>query len=480
MANLPISFYWYDYETFGRHPALDRPSQFAGIRTNLDLEPIGAPLEIFNRPTDDYLPDPEACRVTGVAPQDIARRGLAENVFIKKILAELSYPGTCNVGYNNIRFDDEFTRFTLFRNFFDPYEHEWKNGNSRWDLIDVVRLTRALRPDGISWPFHADGSPSNRLEDIASINGLEHANAHDALSDVEVTIAVARLIKQSQPRLYDYVFTHRDKTSVASLLNVREQNAVVHVSGMVPSLHGNTAIVAPLAPHPTNRNGIIVLDLRHDPAELADLDADTIRARIFTPARLRIPGESRLAVKTVHINKSPVLVPLTTLDDASAERLGIDKRASQSHLESLKKHPQIIPTIIEALQGQTFQDPEDVDATLYSGGFFSPEQKDRFATIREADAEGLRALGDSFDDNRCNEMLFRYRGRNFPESLNQEEQERWLEHCQDKVLNEHGEGSSRLAAFRAALEQDWPEDQHALGESLKNWADSLEARLRTG
>jgi len=278
------TFYWFDYETFGISPAWDKPAQFAGQRTTLDLEPVGEPIILYCKPPADYLPNPEACRVTQMQPDDIARRGSNEADFIKRVVAELGKPGTCSVGYNSIRFDDEFTRHTLFRNFRDPYEYEWKEGNSRWDLLDVVRLARALRPEGINWPVLDDGTPSNKLELLSVANNIEHAHAHDALSDVEATIGMASLLKKTQPKLFDYAFTHRDKKSVASILNYQQRKPCIHVSGMIPGQFGHTSIVVPIARHPVNQNGVIVLDMRTDPSELFDLSAEQIAARVFVAA----------------------------------------------------------------------------------------------------------------------------------------------------------------------------------------------------
>ncbi|MFT5897180.1 MAG: exodeoxyribonuclease-1, partial [bacterium] len=209
--NKTTSFYWFDYETFGTHPAWDRPCQFAGVRTDADLNVIGEPLVIYCRQSPDYLPNPEACRITGISPQLANAKGLCEAQFIRLIHEQMTYPGTCSVGYNNIRFDDEFTRHTLFRNLFDAYEQEWKNDCSRWDLLDIVRLTRALRPDGIQWPTNENGLSSNRLEHLSVANGIEHSQAHDAMSDVWATLGMAKLIKQMQPRLFNYAFNQRGK-----------------------------------------------------------------------------------------------------------------------------------------------------------------------------------------------------------------------------------------------------------------------------
>ena len=199
------SLYWYDYETFGTNASRDYISQFAGIRTNEKLEVIGEPLTIYCQPPIDRLPVPEACLVTGITPQIAQEKGIPEREFIQKVHQELSFPDTCGVGYNSIAFDDEFTRYALFRNFYDPYLREREHGNSRWDVIDLLRLTRALRPDGIEWPTKSDGSPCFKLTSLTQANNIPHESAHDALSDVLATIAVAKLVMTKQPKLYDYV-----------------------------------------------------------------------------------------------------------------------------------------------------------------------------------------------------------------------------------------------------------------------------------
>lgn len=468
------TFYWYDFETFGTHPGLDRPSQFAGVRTDSDLQPVGDELLVYNRLTNDYLPQVEACRVTGIGPSEVNEKGLPEYQFIQKIHAELTTPNTCLVGYNSIRFDDEFTRYTLFRNFYDPYEHEWKNGNSRWDLLDVVRLTRALRPEGIEWPMHPDGKPSNRLEDLTAANGIGHANAHDALADVHATIAVARLIRTAQPKLFDYAFTHRTKAAANAALNLREQQAVVHISGMLPGEHGHAAIVAPITRLTHNRNGVVVFDLRADPSELAELDADAIRQRVFTPQSEMPEGVSRLPLKTVHVNRSPVLVPLSTLDDASAERLQIDKVTSLKHLDILKSLPNLNDKIIDALKPQARDADTNVDASLYSGGFFSDADKRKFATVRTLDGDELRHHNDLFDDPRIDEMLFRYRARNWPDSLSDDDSRRWAEHRQN-YLNAPVENQRRSDHYLASIHAlEWSKEQEPLRDDLLAWGLSIE------
>jgi len=468
------SFYWFDYETFGIHPGRDRPAQFAGLRTDTDLNPIGDKLVIYNQLTEDYLPDPGAALVTGISPATIAQHGLREHEFIKRIKQQLSYPGTCNVGYNNIRFDDEFTRYTLFRNFYDPYEHEWRDGNSRWDLLDVVRLTRALRPEGICWPHHADGSASNRLEDITQANALSHEQAHDALSDVYATIDVARLIRRHQPRLFDYTFNHRDKLKLARILNLREQRAVIHVSGMIPSAFGHTAIVMPIAQHPTNKNGIIVLDLRQNPSELANLSPAEISLRIFSPSTELDATQTRLGIKTVHLNKSPIVVPLSTMDKDAETRLEIDKNQCLAHREQVLGYTDLAARVVQALQSKIPASGNNVDISLYGGGFFSSADKKRFERIRNSNPQDLATLNQPYDDKRVEEMLFRYRARNFPESLQKHEQARWAEHCSESLFGKDTTGRSAHDNFVEQMNNlEWPIDKQALRQELQDHANEL-------
>lgn len=295
------TFLWHDYETFGAVPRRDRPSQFAAIRTDAALNEIGEPLMIYCKPAPDYLPSPEATLITGITPQLCLERGLPEHEFAAQIERAFSQPGTIGVGYNTIRFDDEVTRFLFWRNLIDPYAREWQNECGRWDLLDVVRLTYALRPDGIQWPKKEDGSQSFKLEDLAKANGLLHESAHDALSDVRATIALARLIRNAQPKLFDFAFALHRKDRVASELGlpaVRETaKPFLHVSGMFPAERGCLAVMWPLASHPTNKNELLAWDLAHDPSELRDLDADTVRLRMFTRAAELPEGVVRLPIR---------------------------------------------------------------------------------------------------------------------------------------------------------------------------------------
>ena len=440
-----LSFFWHDYETFGRVPRRDRPAQFAGVRTDAELNEIDAAVMHYCKPTPDYLPDPESCLLTGILPQQCLAEGLPEPEFAAVIEGQLARPGTVGVGYNTIRFDDEVTRHLLWRNLMDPYAREYKNECGRWDLLDTVRCMYALRPEGIEWPKHEDGRPSFKLEQLTAANGLSHEAAHDALSDVRATIALARLVRRSQPRLWDFCLRLRSKQAVWAEIGVGRP--FLHVSGMYSPERGCIAVVWPLAPHPTNKNELIVWDLSEDPAELFGLNAAAIRERLFTRTDDLPEGMKRLPLKSIHVNKSPVVVgSLKTLSPAMAERWAIDLGVVDRHAQACAQHGAgmagIWPDVFaRPAPEQAF----DVDEDL-SGGFIGPTDRQRLDRLRQLPA-GDPAWGRaSFDDRRLEELVFRYRGRHHPETLNEAEQERWAQHCAARLHDGAG-GALTLSAF---------------------------------
>jgi len=480
---LPDTFYWHDYETFGADPSRDRPVQFAGLRTDLDLNPVGEPLVLYARPADDFLPQPQACLVTGISPQLALERGVPECEFIDRILQELALPGTCGAGYNSLRFDDEVTRYTLYRNFHDPYAREWQNGNSRWDIIDLLRTANALRPEGIEWPLREDGLPSFRLEDLTTANGISHEAAHDALSDVRATIALARLVRERQPRLYDYVLNHRDKRSAQAQLDIATMKPVLHVSGMFGAQRHNIALVAPLALHPVNRNEVICFDLDVDPAPLFELEPEQLRELLFSRAENLPEGLERPGLKTVHINRCPVLVTAKMADPATAERLGISGPRCRQHLAALRDfrtrdHKAFNEKVQAVFAGRSFEPVSDPDRMLYSGGFFSERDKQVMDDVRSSSPEELAQASFPFEDARLPEMLFRYRARNFPQSLSAEELARWDEYRFARLTEPEGGASICMDEYQATIEQllasgELDAAQQTLMRQLLDYGDTL-------
>jgi exodeoxyribonuclease-1 len=435
------TFLWHDYETFGANVRRDRPSQFACIRTDAELNEIGEPLMLYCKPAPDFLPSPEACLITGITPQQCLELGVPEHEFAAQIEQVFAQPGTIGVGYNTIRFDDEITRFMFWRNLIDPYAREWQNDCGRWDLLDVVRLCYALRPDGIVWPKKDDGKPSFKLGDLARANGLLHENAHEALSDVRATIALARLIRTSNPRLFDFALRLHKKDRVLAELGLPATSAnakpFLHVSGMFPAERGCLAVMWPLATHPTNKNEVIAWDLAYDPRELPLLDVATLRQRLFSKSADLPEGMTRLPVKSIHLNKSPMVVGnLRTLVPAMIERWQIDMETAMRHAEAARDLPDMSAIWPEVFK-RPAEGPVDVDEDLY-GGFVGNADRRRLEQLRRLSGAELAHARTGFDDPRLEELLFRYRARNFVEFLTPEEAQRWEAHRVARLLE--GEG----------------------------------------
>jgi exodeoxyribonuclease-1 len=470
------TFYWHDYETTGADPVRDRPIQFAGVRTDMDFNIIGDPLMIYCQPAFDVLPQPEACAITGITPQFALENGVCEAEFIARIHAELSQPGTCGVGYNSLRFDDEVTRHTLYRNFYDAYAREWQHGNSRWDIIDMARLCHAVRPDGINWPTQDDGSPSFRLELLTAANGLAHEAAHDALSDVYATINLAKLIRQAQPKLFEFVFNLRHKQAVTAQLDIVSQKPVLHISRMYAAGRGCAAVVMPLALDPVNKNAVVVFDLSENPDVLLSLAADEIRERIFTPRDKLPEGVSRIALKTIRTNRCPVVAPLSVLDEAAQKRLGIDLDVCRAHFSRLKGNDALATKLRDVFLPQHRDVPTDPDLMLYSGGFFSDHDKRQMQRIRDSAPEQLATTGFVFEDKRLYDMLLRYKGRNFPDFLDEDEFEQW-EQYREKRFYTGGSASLTLPQYGEKLAEcaHKQPDKMPLWQALQEWGEMVMA-----
>ena len=481
------TFLWHDYETFGLNPRRERPSQFAGIRTDADLNEIGEPLMIYCKPANDYLPDPASCVLTGITPQYCLAHGLPEHQFAAQIEQLLAEPDTIGVGYNTIRFDDEVTRFMFWRNLMDPYGREWQNNCGRWDILDVVRMAYALRPEGITWPRkHDERQPNDpaatrasfKLEDLARANGLMHEAAHDALSDVRATIALARLIRTAQPQLFEFCLRLHKKDRVAKELGLptsqHTAQPFLHISGMFAPERGCMAIMWPLATHPNNKSELLAWDLAHDPSELPLLDVATIRQRLFSSSADLPEGVQRLPLKSVHLNKSPMVVrKLERLSPEMAAKWGIDIDKALTHAERARGLPDM-SAIWPAVFNRSKETARDVDEDLY-GGFIGNEDRRRLNQFRALSPEELAHSRSGFDDDRLSELLFRYRARNFIETLTPEDAERWETHRAARLLE--GEGGARnVDAFLAeidALSETADERSEEILSALHDYAEAI-------
>lgn len=476
------SFLFYDLETFGQDPRRTRVAQFAAIRTDADLNMIDAPVSFYVKPADDLLPSPIATLITGITPQHALAEGVSEAEAFSRINDLMARPGTCTLGYNTLRFDDEFVRHGLFRNFFDPYEREWRNGNSRWDLLDMLRLVHALRPDGIAWPQREDGATSFKLEHLALANDVRQGDAHEALSDVHATIGMARLFKQAQPRLWDYALKLRDKRFVGSLLDVDAMQPVLHISMRYPAQRMCAAPVMPIARHPYINNRVIALDLEGDIDGLLALPAETLAARLYTRAADLAEGEQRVPLKEVHLNKVPALVAWNHLRPADHARLGIDVATVDANAARVREAgPALVEKVRQVYGGERVATVSDVDASLYDG-FLADGDKALMSRLRTSPPAELAGFAERLKDPRMPELLFRYRARNHPQTLDAGERGRWNDYRRQRLLGDAGLGEQTLPEFRAqldtlALEHAADPAKLALLQHLRDWGTDLEQSL---
>ena len=440
------TFFFYDLETSGLNVREDRIMQFAGQRTDLDLNPIGDPVNILVKLSDDTLPSPSAIMVTKITPQKTLLDGITEAEFAKYVTEEIFTPNTVAVGYNTVRFDDEFMRHLFWRNFYDPYEFEWKDGRSRWDLLDVVRLTRALRPEGINWPVTEDGKATNRLELITKLNQISHEHAHDAEADVQASIDVARLIKSKQPDLFNFLFKMRGKNDIKRLVNLDDKKPFVYASGRYSSEFNKTTVAFPLT---SSRNGnILVYDLRYN---LEELD----------PEKSTFP-----IVKELAFNKCPAVAPLSVLDKADGwQKLSLTKETIEKNLEILLKHPEFAEKMRAEIEDRPeFPPAVDPESALYDG-FLNDHDRIRCNAVRNADATKLADFHPDFTDERLPELLLHYKAKNFPTSLSEAEEAKWQEY---RVARLNRKAESFLKELEAVREKD-----DFIAEELKLYYESL-------
>ncbi len=473
------SFLFYDLETFGQDPRRTRIAQFAAVRTDAELNIIDEPVSFYVKPADDLLPSPVATLITGITPQHALAEGVSEAEAFARINELMSRPQTCTLGYNTLRFDDEFVRYGLFRNFHDPYEREWRSGNSRWDLLDMLRLVHALRREGINWPQREDGATSFKLEHLALANDVREGDAHEALSDVYATIGMAKRFRQAQPRMWDYALRLRDKRYVGSLLDVIAMQPVLHISMRYPASRLCAAPVLPLARHPHINNRVIVFDLEGDIEPLLELSVEEITARLYTRAADLPEGQQRIPLKEVHLNKVPALVAWNHLREADFQRLAIDPAAVEAKAEKLRAlGPQLAEKARQVFARERVNDgPIDADASLYDG-FLAEGDKALLSKVRTAPPEALAELEQRFRDPRLPELLFRYRARNHPQTLDATARSRWDAYRQQR-FNTPGLAEQTLPEYIAqiaALREEHQDNPASLAllDALEQWRHTLQ------
>jgi exodeoxyribonuclease-1 len=456
--------------------------QFAGQRTDENLKPVGDPVNVLIKLAPDVLPDPDAIMLTGITPQSTITEGLTEAEFLDYFYKEVATPDTTFLGFNTVRFDDEFMRFLHYRNFYDPYEWQWANGCSRWDILDLVRMTRALRPEGIEWPFDDNGKPTNRLELLTKANGLNHDHAHDALSDVHATIAVAKLIRDKQPGLFTYLFDCRHKKQASAIVN--KGQAFVYTTGRYSSEFLHTSVAIMLTKHP-QQDCALVYDLRYDPTPFFAMSPEQL-VDAWAYKKDRAEDDPRLPVKTLKYNRCPAIAPLGVIKDAATqERLKLTLETVTHNLDILKSnHQAFAKKVLEALalmdaqreRSQSKVAPNDatVDGMLYDG-FFGPNDKQTMSAVRAAEPSTISDLASKFSDARLKQLAPLYKARNYSQSLSADERQAWEKHISGQLFE--GGAQSKLSLYFNRLQElaqgNLNSQQEYLLEELQLYGESV-------
>ncbi len=463
------TFLFYDLETTGKDPAVDRILQFAAQRTDQQLQPVEEPVNILVRLDDDILPGAGAAVVTGLTPQK-TQSGMSELELVAKVQHELFRPNTIVVGYNNISFDDNFMRYAFWRNFYDPYEWAWKDGRSRWDLCNVTRMVRAIRPEGITWPFDENGKACNKLEKLTEANGLNHHQAHDGLSDVIALIELAQLIKRHQPRMFDYLLSMRDKNKVLELVNLAQPQQFVFTTTRYGHIHNYTSVACPIA-EGTTTNAILTYNLRYDPTPwLRFSSAELAELRFTSYEDLEARGLTAFPVHSLVANQCPAVAPVGVLNEQEGwKRLELNPDTVTHHQQILRRNPEFIEAIKEAYQAEPYPDHNrDAEQRLYDG-FLNDADRQTVASIRQADAARLATWSPYFHDERLPELFLHYKARNYRDTLSQSELELWKEYRQQKLKAAEPKFNAEMEIYRPIVDAK----QKVLLEQLQQWHDEV-------
>ena len=475
------TFFFYDLETSGFSPQNDRIMQFAGQRTDENLNRIGEPINILVKLNDDILPSLSALMVTKISPQKTVEEGYTEAEFAKMLVEEYFTPDTVIVGYNNVRFDDVHIQHLFWRNFYPPYDWQWKDGRSRWDLLDVVRMIRALRPEGINWPFiineeTGEKFAANKLELLTKENGILHENAHDAMSDVDGLIDVARLLKEKQPQIFDYLFKIRSKNEVQKLVNLENPKPFVYTSGRFKVEFEKTTVAFPIAP--AKNQNVIVWDLRFSPEKFIDWSEDQILENITADFETRSSDDFEpIAAKILQYNKCPAVAPMGVLTEENQQRLKIDLAEIQKNLDILRKNPHFAENLRSAFErrSEVFQDKSSAEkpapeARLFEG-FVSRSDDIKIEAVRNSTDRELADFHPDFTDERLTDLLLHYKARSFPKSLSSQEKELWEEY---RVENLQKMIPNFMKEFQEiANNQNLNSQEEYILEEIKLWLENI-------
>ena len=357
-----MSFVIYDVETTGLTKGFDQIVQFAALRTDSALK-ITDQFQIRCRLMPHVIPAPEAMRVTGLRIEQLLDTSLPSHygmvTEVQRILT--SWCPALFLGYNSLSFDEEFLRQVFYQCLYRPYLTNTR-GSARADVLNLCRVTAALRLDVLKPAIDEDGRPIFKLKALAEANGIATPLSHNAVADVSTTLALCQLISNRAPEIWSQFLRFSQKASVESFITEEDAFLVSETFGN----HHRARVVTPIGRHSERAIRYYCLDV------VADLD--TLRGMSDDQLISLCKGAARPIV-TIRTNAAPTL---WALYDATQEQLApfdgeaeILQRVAQVRedapfLERLRKAAQVAEP--------SYSLSPHVEEQLYEGGF--PLRKD--------------------------------------------------------------------------------------------------------
>jgi exodeoxyribonuclease-1 len=407
------TYLFYDLETTGRSKCFDQILQFAAIRTDLNLNELERH-QIQVKLNCDVIPDPEAILIHHIPVTDMLQ-GVAEIEAMTQIHALLNTPGTLSGGYNTLKFDDEFLRFSFHRNLLPPYTHQWANQCGRFDLYPLAQLYYLYHHECLNWPTTAEGKITLKLERLSQANQLATGAAHQAITDVEATVALARIFFKNK-EMWRYVMDFFDKAAELKrrakipdfLETAQEKYPIALLVGAAGSSDFFQYPALSLGQHLHYKNQ--TLWLRLDKKELATSTLDTFTQTTWVSHQK--PGETFLLPFTGRFKKH--LSPERTL-------------ITEQNLQWLSDNAPLLSEI--QMHYRDYKYPEipnlDVQADLYTAGFLSREEERLCAQFHVVPPEKKALIAEQFPTARLQEITTRILGRHYPQHLSPTLREKW-------------------------------------------------------
>jgi len=386
-----MTFIFYDTETTGLSAGFDQILQFAAIITDDDLNPVEE-VNLRCRLLPHVIASPGALAITGVRPADIAGANLSHYEMIRDIRALVErHAPVVMVGYNSISYDENMLRQAFYQTL-NPIYLTNTGGNTRMDVLNLAHAASEYAPGLLSIPTNARGRSVFKLDQLAPANGLMHEDAHEAMSDTQATLDLARMIRNGAPEVWEALYAARSKPSALAFMEREEVFCATNMR------FGQSSILATrIGANPENPSEVAVFDLTHDPAHYLDI------ARGDMPSLLRTTPRP---IRTVKANQQPILVPYGLSNDHVAGN-DLPEDLLRERAAQVRAHPNFEEKVVHAVANRypPWEQSPHVEARIYEGfpsradenlmvDFHRRPWEERIAIVDQFQDERLRALGE--------------------------------------------------------------------------------------